>query len=291
MPQVRSRSRLSSEGNSLKTCRAGEYHAGSRPVRPATTGRPCDGCQSMRWMEAIRPHSSNGSSRSPPLRSERRSSSYGSGGGGTKALRVSACRRSARATRRTTAASAVSQRAWTPPQPDLERQRGGDHRGPPRRQEEALQLAHLPQGRQDRRERAEEPLEQRALRSVEADRAAEAQEEEDEARRAPPRSPRGRGRSRRSRGFGHSARRTHQVRERGPQEGPGRESRCRPPRSARRGSPRPPARRGTARAGVPRRDAREGGAAASRGRLRALTASMSASAARPPTRRMNPVPG
>ena len=106
MPQVRSRSRLSSDGNSLNTCRAGEYQAGSSPVRPATMGRPCDGCQSMRWMEAIRPHSSNGSSRRPPLRSERCSSSYGSGGGGANALRVSACTRSARATRRTTAARA-----------------------------------------------------------------------------------------------------------------------------------------------------------------------------------------
>ena len=174
-------------------------------------------------MEAIRPHSSNGSSRSPPLRSERCSSSYGSGGGGTKALRVSACTRSARATRRTTAARAGAQRARTSPEPKLERQRGGDHRGPPRRQEEALQLPHLPQGRQHRRERAEEPLEKRML-VVEADRAAEAQEEEDE------RGERGRARREAEAGLaGRGLRPQGQAhppgRERGPQEGPGRESR------------------------------------------------------------------
>ena len=153
-----------------------------------------------------------------------------------------------------------TERARAPPEPKLERQRGGDDRRPARRQEEALELPHLPQRWQHRRERAEDPLEQGIPVGVEADRAAKAEEEEHECRK--------RGRARGEAEPCLAGRRLWPQgephppgREGRPQEGPGRESRSvDSPRSGRRGSPRPPARRGAARAGAPRRDARGTGA-------------------------------
>ena len=289
MPQERSRSRLSSDGNSLKTSPGRRVPGGVEPGPPGDDRPP---------VRRLPQHAVNGRDPAPlverqleeppvPIRLAQQLVRLGwRRQEGLARVRLQALREG---DEEDDGRQGGTQRARTPPEPKLERQRGGDHRGPPRRQEEALHLPHLPQGRQHRRERAEEPLEER-LPVVEADRAAEGQEDEDEGGE--------RGRARREaeagldrRGLRPRARRTHQVRASptGRPPAANRAPALAPVRADRVTAPASPASKRASRRPLARCTGGEG--AASGGGFRARTASVSASAARPHTRRTNPVPG